>query len=62
MNADTAITLALSLLDRAAAYGSLVTAARAEGRDVSDVELDALAAEDDAARKELENAIKKRRG
>jgi hypothetical protein len=58
---DLAITLALNLLDRAAAYGALITQSRAEGRDISDAELDALAAEDDVARKELEAAIAKRR-
>lgn len=58
---DLAITLALNLLDRAAAYGALVSQAKAEGRDVSNAELDALAAEDDVARKELEAAIAKRR-
>lgn len=58
---DLAITLLFGLLDRAAAYQALVTKARDEGRDVTDAELDALAAEDDNARDELEAAIAKRR-
>lgn len=58
---ELAITLALGLLDRAAAYSLLINQARSEGRDVSDAELDELALDDDFARKELEGAIAKRR-
>ena len=61
MNSAIAIDLLLNLLDRAAAYGALVSQAKNEGRDITDAELDGLATEDDVARKELEEAIKKRR-
>ena len=61
MGTELAITLLLGLIDRAAAYGALISKAKAEGRDVSEAELDALASEDDQARKELEAAIAKRR-
>ena len=62
MNTDTAITAMLALLNQAASWGALVAQARTEGRDVSDAELNSLAAKDDAARTALEAAIKKRRG
>jgi len=61
MNSDTAITTMLALLNQAAAWGATVAQARSEGRDVSDAEVAALAAKDDAARTALEAAIKKRR-
>ena len=61
MGTDLAITLMLAFLDRAAAYGALISKARAEGRDVTDAELDELAREDDAARADLVAAIAKRK-
>lgn len=54
-----AIDVAFQLLDRAMAYMATVNKARAEGRDVSEAELSALAAEDDAARGKLVAAIAK---
>lgn len=57
--AAIAIDLAFQLLDRGMAYMTLVNKARAENRDVSHAELDALAAQDDAARAKLEAAVAK---
>ena len=62
MGAELAITLLLGLLDRAAQIGALISSAKAQGRDVTEAELNALAADDDVARKALEEAIKKARG
>lgn len=56
-NTLAAITLLTQLLERAAVLGNLVRTAQSEGRDVSDAELDILAAEDDAARARLVEAI-----
>ncbi|MCR4331724.1 MAG: hypothetical protein NUV34_03320 [Sulfuricaulis sp.] len=56
--ATVALNLLFGLLDRAQAVGALISKAQAEGRDVSDTELDALAASDDAARAALVQAIK----
>jgi len=61
MGTEVAITLLLGLLDRAAAYGALISQAKSEGRDITDAELDELAGEDDQARKDLEAAIAKRK-
>lgn len=63
MGAGVAVALDLlfGLLDRASAIGALLTKAKGEGRDITDAELDALAAEDDAARAALVAAIAKRR-
>ena len=57
MGIDALITLILGLLDRASAIGALITTARAEGRDVSVAELDALVAADQVARQNLVDAI-----
>ena len=57
MNAALAIQLLLGLLDRATAIGALLKQAEDEGRDISDAELDALAAADDQARAALVAAI-----
>ena len=57
MNATIAIQLLLGLLDRASAIGALISKARADKRDISDAELDALMAADDAARAALEKTI-----
>ena len=58
----------LLLIDRAIAalgavgkIGSLIQKARDEGRDVTDDELDALRAEDDAAKKTLDDLIAAKR-
>jgi len=61
MNAALAVSLILGLLDRAQAIGTLIKTARAEGRDITDAELDSLVAEDDAAREALDAAIAKAR-
>lgn len=49
--------LLTTLLGKAAEYAGLIARARAEGRDVSDVERDALFPVDDAARAELQALI-----
>ena len=53
----TLVTLMLGLLDQAAKIGNLIAKARAEGRDVTTDELDALALEDATARQQLVDAI-----
>jgi hypothetical protein len=59
MNAAVLVDLLLGLLDRAAAIGGLLTKAKAEGRDVTSAELDALFAEDATAKAALQAAIDK---
>ena len=56
-----AINLALTLMDRAAAYMATVNKAKAEGRDVSSAELDAAVAADDKARGAEQDAIARAR-
>jgi len=64
MGAELAVTLLLALLDRAEAIGALIRTGRDEGWSEArwKSELDALAADDDVAKKTLEDAIKKARG
>lgn len=62
MNAALAVQLLLGLLNNAAAIGSLLKQAQAEGRDITDAELAALTAADDAARKALVDAIAAAKG
>lgn len=62
MNIDLLLTLLIQLLSHADEIGKLIRNARAEGRDVTDAELDALAAKDDTAREALQDAINKARG
>jgi len=57
MGVETAISLLLALLDRVAAWSALIMKARAENRDITEAELDALATADDAAKAALEKAI-----
>jgi RNA:NAD 2'-phosphotransferase (TPT1/KptA family) len=57
VGAVAAINLVLGLLDRAAAIGSLIQTAQAQGRDITEAELDQLVAQDDAARVKLDQAI-----
>ncbi len=52
----------LPLLDRASAIAALLKTAQSENRDVTDAELDALFANDDAAKAALDAAIKAARG
>lgn len=62
MNAADAVALLIALLNQANALGNLIRNARAEGRDITDEELDGLAAGDDAARARLQAEIDKIRG
>lgn len=62
MNAALAVQLLLGLLNNATAIGSLLKQAQAEGRDITDAELAALTAADDAARKALVDAIAAAKG
>ena len=57
MNVDLLLTLLITALNRAGEISALIANARKEGRDVSDAELDALFAQDDAARAELLSVI-----
>lgn len=58
MNIAAAINLVLTLLAQAARVGSMITTARAEGRDsLSEEEVNELAAENSQARQALEDAI-----
>ena len=62
MNVETALSLLIQLLSQADAIGRLIQAARSEGRDLTDAELDALVAGDDAARAALVDAINNAKG
>lgn len=57
MDPLTATALLVQLLTQATALGNLIRTAQAEGRDITDAELDTLAAGDDRARAGLEAAI-----
>lgn len=59
--AAVAIELLLGLLDRATAISQLFAQAHKEGRDITDSELNAIIAADDAAKTELDRAIERRR-
>jgi hypothetical protein len=59
--AELALTLLFGLLDRSTQILALIAKAKAEGRDVSQAELDSLSQADDVARAELVIAIAKRR-
>lgn len=61
-NAALLVTLLLGLVDRANTIGILIATAQKEGRDVTDAELDKLAADDDEASIALQNKIDKARG
>lgn len=56
-NINLAITLLLTLATRAGEISAGIARARAEGRDLSDAELQGLRDADDAARAELVAAI-----
>jgi len=56
-NALILVSLLLQYGDKIATISKLITNARSEGRDVTDAELDALFADDDAARVALQAAI-----
>lgn len=53
MGAELAVTLLISLLNRATQIGALLSKAQATGVDITVEQLDALAQEDDAMRKAL---------
>ncbi len=55
------VTLLLQYSDKIAQIGTLLAKAHAEGRDVTEAELDTLFADDDAARDALNQAIADRR-
>ena len=57
MNAAIVIQLLLGLLDRASAISALIQTAQNEGRDITDAEMDAVVAADDAAKKSLQDTI-----
>jgi hypothetical protein len=59
--AELALTLLFGLLDRATEITALLNKAKAEGRDVTQAELDSLSLADDVARAELVIAIANRR-
>lgn len=58
-NALALVTVLLGLVDQTARIGQLIANARAQNRDVTDEEIAALAAGDDAARQSLVDAIAK---
>lgn len=61
MNVITATAVILDLLSQAAALGNLLRTAQAEGRDISQAELDNLAQLDNVARDSLAAAITRAR-
>lgn len=62
METVVAINLLLGLLDRATAWAAVIGKAQAEGRALTEAEVDTFAAADDAAKAALEAAIRKARG
>lgn len=56
-NALALVTVLLDLTTRAAEIAAVINKARMEGRDVTSEELDALFAQDAAARQKLADAI-----
>lgn len=61
MSSVIAVQLLIQLLGQADAIARLLQLAKSENRDVTDAELNALAASDDAARNALQSAIDKAR-
>lgn len=59
MNAVVALELLIQLTLQLQKLAELIKVARAENRDITDAELDALAGEDDLARAALKVAIDK---
>lgn len=57
MNTQLAVQLLLIALQNTAAIGALIDKARAEGRDITDAEINDLTAADGVARKALQDAI-----
>jgi len=56
-NALALLALLLQYSDKVIAIGKLLQTAQSEGRDITTAELDALFADDDAARARLQAAI-----
>jgi RNA:NAD 2'-phosphotransferase (TPT1/KptA family) len=61
MNALVALDLVISLMVRAQQIADLIRQAQAQGRNLTDQELDAIVAENDAARARLAAAIARAR-
>lgn len=61
-NALILVQLLTQGLTQLQGYGALLAKAHAEGRDVTDEELDGLVAADDAAKKRLQDLIDAKRG
>jgi hypothetical protein len=59
MNADLIVQLLILAISKADAFARLLAVAKAEGRDVSDAELNSLASQDDIARAKLQADIDK---
>lgn len=59
MTIEQALQLIIVLTQQIQSIRSLITKARAEGRDITDAELDELTGRDDAARKRLQDLIDK---
>lgn len=59
--AALALNVIFGLLDRAAAISELIKTAQAEGRDITQAELDTLVSEDEVARAALVEAISRRK-
>jgi len=57
MTVELALTLLIQLLSQADALGRLIKTARSEGRDITELELDAFVMGDDNARQALLDAI-----
>jgi len=61
MNTEIALQLLVAALNNASKIGALIQNARAQGRDVSDAELDGLRKEDDLARANLDAEVIRQR-
>ena len=57
MNTSIALQLLIGLLSQANALGSLISKAQAEGRDLTEDELDLLSESVEAAKKRLQDSI-----
>jgi hypothetical protein len=61
-NTALALQVLITLLQQSQTLSNLVAKAQAEGRDLTDAEVDSVVAADDAAKAELAAAIVKARG
>lgn len=61
MNADLALSLVIALITHASEVSALITAAKAENRDITDAELQSVFDKDALARANLVIAIAKAR-